>query len=453
MTSCLRQWPRTTTPCCCSKGVVTPQGLPPLARTAALAAATTGSAGRGRARAAPNGRILEQLDREPRSRTRSCAAAMSIDRAGLRQQTASTRPAARWQSESASEPITRRRSATPRIAGRGSRDRVGRRPLEREDLDPVLRAGRVERRPVERRAAAALGDPLLTGAEVVDVPERTSSIVGPSATASESEKNGIARLALTDPSIGSTTTPGGPPAPKARTPSSSETSVRSAPSASSRARRRPPPPRRWRSCRPRPRRRAGPARARRASATRRGRRPRSATHARQNASQSITDRRDGRAGRRRASGRSRSSSAASPRRGVRASKTSSIRVGRRRNAQSASPDSTRRSASTPVGRVRDPVVPEPIDELDVELARRAADEPRRVRSHADRSGTIGTARARARRARPRRSANAPRRGRCPARPVKTRCVGKISRPGSDVETSTTSIRSAPLSSANATAVS
>ena len=34
----------------------------------------------------------------------------------------------------------------------------------------------------------------------------TSSIVGPSATASESEKNGIPRLAFTEPSIGSTTT-------------------------------------------------------------------------------------------------------------------------------------------------------------------------------------------------------------------------------------------------------
>ena len=41
---------------------------------------------------------------------------MSIDRAGLSEHTASTRPAARWQSDSASEPITRRRSATPSIA-------------------------------------------------------------------------------------------------------------------------------------------------------------------------------------------------------------------------------------------------------------------------------------------------------------------------------------------------
>ena len=42
---------------------------------------------------------------------------MSIERAGFSEQTASTRPAARWQSDSASEPITRRRSATATIAG------------------------------------------------------------------------------------------------------------------------------------------------------------------------------------------------------------------------------------------------------------------------------------------------------------------------------------------------
>ena len=45
----------------------------------------------------------------PRSRTSSCAAAMSTLRAGFSEQTASTRPAARWQSDSASEPMMRMR--------------------------------------------------------------------------------------------------------------------------------------------------------------------------------------------------------------------------------------------------------------------------------------------------------------------------------------------------------
>ena len=43
----------------------------------------------------------------PHSRTRSCAAAMSTERAGFSDTTPSTRPAARWHSESASEPMTR----------------------------------------------------------------------------------------------------------------------------------------------------------------------------------------------------------------------------------------------------------------------------------------------------------------------------------------------------------
>ena len=41
---------------------------------------------------------------------------MSTERAPFSEQTASTRPAARWQSEIASEPMIRRRSATPTIA-------------------------------------------------------------------------------------------------------------------------------------------------------------------------------------------------------------------------------------------------------------------------------------------------------------------------------------------------
>src|SRR5581483_1210834 len=53
----------------------------------------------------------------PASRTRSWAAAMSTARAFFREHTASTRPAARWQSESASEPMIRSRYASPSTFG------------------------------------------------------------------------------------------------------------------------------------------------------------------------------------------------------------------------------------------------------------------------------------------------------------------------------------------------
>ncbi len=50
-------------------------------------------------------------------------------------------------------------------------DRRRGRPLEGEDLDPLLRADRPERRSVQERPAAALGRPLLARPEVVDVAE------------------------------------------------------------------------------------------------------------------------------------------------------------------------------------------------------------------------------------------------------------------------------------------
>ena len=50
-------------------------------------------------------------------------------------------------------------------------DERGARRLEAEDLDPLLRAHGAERLSVHRRAAAAASDPLLAGAEVVDVRE------------------------------------------------------------------------------------------------------------------------------------------------------------------------------------------------------------------------------------------------------------------------------------------
>src|SRR3954468_14626368 len=59
-------------------------------------------------------------------------------------------------------------------------------------------------------------------------------MVAPSATATDSAKNGMPRLAFKEPSIGSTTTCVGPPEPNARSPSSSEINVKSAPVVSSR---------------------------------------------------------------------------------------------------------------------------------------------------------------------------------------------------------------------------
>src|SRR5437762_405813 len=61
-----------------------------------------------------------------------------------------------------------------------------------------------------------------------------SSIVAPPATATDNAKKGIPRLAFREPSIGSTTTCVAPPEPKSRSPSSSEISVKSPPAASSR---------------------------------------------------------------------------------------------------------------------------------------------------------------------------------------------------------------------------
>src|SRR5439155_10067257 len=63
--------------------------------------------------AAPNGGVSKRSIARPRSRTRSWAAAMSTERAGFSEQTPSSRPEARWQSEIASEPMIRSRWATP----------------------------------------------------------------------------------------------------------------------------------------------------------------------------------------------------------------------------------------------------------------------------------------------------------------------------------------------------
>src|SRR6266404_603232 len=97
-------------------------GSPSAAASSAHRAALPAAARRDRpsrsSSAWPNGRgSSKSSSARPTSRQRSCAAAMSTDRAALSEQTASTRPAARWQSESASEPMIRSRCARPTIAG------------------------------------------------------------------------------------------------------------------------------------------------------------------------------------------------------------------------------------------------------------------------------------------------------------------------------------------------
>ena len=64
---------------------------------------------------------------------------------------------------------------------------------------------------------------------------RTAPIVGPSATARQSEKYGMPRFAFSEPSIGSSTTTAPSGDPIASTPSSSETSVKLSPLARRRA--------------------------------------------------------------------------------------------------------------------------------------------------------------------------------------------------------------------------
>ena len=107
----------------------------------------------------------------PRSRTRSCAAAMSTLRAGLSETTASRRPAARWHSESASEPMIARPVREADHARHLLGGEIGAGRLEREHLDLVLRARAVERAAVEEGASASPRRPLLAAPEVVDVAE------------------------------------------------------------------------------------------------------------------------------------------------------------------------------------------------------------------------------------------------------------------------------------------
>ena len=250
----------------------------------------------------------------------------------------------------------------------------------------------------------------------------------------------MSRLAFSEPSIGSHDDAPGAPAPKTRSPSSSETSVKSSSSASSRCTTAvsaaasiavvssPPSP--WASTGSRSTRVGSSASTALMSPT----------ASRHTSSHGFTE--GGRAGRRSASGRSRSSSAAAPRRGVR----------RRRRP---------RSASAAAGRQRRP-----------RRRGRAVRPPPRRRC--TRSPRVPASRRTGRRGCP----SGPWTTREPSRVTSvtsgrpppfvsfspsrrfgsenSRCVGKISSPGSSVETRTTSIcalAGVPSSSWKATAVS
>ena len=125
----------------------------------------------GRAAPASNGAASGRSIAYPRSRTSSCPAAMSTDARRLQRADgvdAARGEVAQRQRERAHDPQPVR-DADHRGGALG--DEVGARRLEGEDLDRLVRAGPVQRPAVQERAAAALGRPLLAGAEVVDVAE------------------------------------------------------------------------------------------------------------------------------------------------------------------------------------------------------------------------------------------------------------------------------------------
>ena len=142
----------------------------------------------------------------PRSRTSNCAAAMSTERALFSETTPSTRPAARWQSVIASEPMTRSRWARPskRAAFSATYDVV---VASNERISSSSFGSCVSARAVQERAAAARRRPLLAACRSRRRSRRRRRpSCSPSATAIEIEKNGIPRFAFSEPSIGSTTT-------------------------------------------------------------------------------------------------------------------------------------------------------------------------------------------------------------------------------------------------------
>ncbi len=171
--------------------------------------------------------------RAPRAGRRRCRSARPQPSPAM----ASARPAAVWHSDSASDPSARRRRDAPVEVADGVADARRRGALQHQQLEALARLGAgVERRAVEPRARgpARRRTPRRCRGRA---PGRahTSAIVRPSATAAAVAKAGMPRLALRLPSIGSSTTTGGPPPARSRSPSSSLISVSGRPRASSSA--------------------------------------------------------------------------------------------------------------------------------------------------------------------------------------------------------------------------
>ena len=174
------------------------------------------------------GRLLEQLDRvaalaheELRGGDVDRARRLRASRRRRRGRPRGGRARAR---ASPSRAAARRRRASPAPSRRCTRSSSPRRRGSRSG--PSAAAPRAAGRSDGRRDHARRPTPRARRSRRRSR-TTTSPIVGPSATASESEKNGMPRFALTEPSIGSTTTRTAPPAPNDRTPSSSETSMKS----------------------------------------------------------------------------------------------------------------------------------------------------------------------------------------------------------------------------------
>ena len=384
-------------------------------------------------------RILEEVDREPALAHEELRRG-DVDRAGgLQRADASTRPAARWQSERASEPMIRSRCALPTIAARLVGDLArSSSPRRRGSRScPSAARRRAGRRSGTRRRRARPSTPRRCRSRRRSRRRRRPSSA-PSATASESEKKGMPRFAFSEPSIGSSTTRHGLPPPNDALAEllrdEREVLVERLEPVHDRGLGGRVDRRRVVAALARSRARA---RARRGSAARPAR-PDVADRARgRTSSHGFTE--GGRAGRRSASGRSRSSSAAAPRRGARRRRrprSGSAAAGTRRPPRRRA---TRRSASAGVGGVRDPLVTERVDELDVEHSRGTVDDAGAVARHLPHLG--GRRWSRSRGAWARRRAGA---------------WGRSRGPGSLVETSTTSIcalAGVPSSSWKATAVS
>jgi hypothetical protein len=147
----------------------------------------------------------------------------------------SNRPAATWQSAAAIVPIARSRCATSTSPSadcstqRGSADSKPTSSSLPSDAHRRSPTDGSSRTPFRVAPPPRVATHSSSGPKSCTKPNTTSAIVGPSATAIETQWCGSPRLALSEPSIGSTTTTK-PSPPKSTVPRSSLTTVKRAPS-------------------------------------------------------------------------------------------------------------------------------------------------------------------------------------------------------------------------------